>query len=336
LTKSPHFRSYWIQQNITELSQYSAAIADARRSAGSLVEDRVLLRSAEMAPSWNEAAVGEISRLAPASAGLYRAWASPSSEQAFELLRRKILEPGPDTQVASKTAPVVPLGDGAVGDEAELETRIDEPPLDLGPADIGAQLRAILATTKIEAMMEVGATRLQSDGVFVGIESGVVLLADSNWDANAIRAALSAAFARQLSTAEPGAPWTEHGSGANAYSELDGLQPLALRTDGSILIIARSGDLMAAILSARSAQPVAGARYRALYRHSSELPNFTKMMRLIDNPLAKEAAGNPPEPAFLSGNIASLGQTLARIDWESISVHDSGAIVSQNLVYKLK
>jgi len=336
LPKSPHFRSYWIQQNITELSQYSAAIADARRAEGSLVEDRVLLRSAEIAPSWNEAAVGEISRLAPANAGLYRAWATPTSDQAFELLRRKILEPRPDTQVASKTAPVVPLGDGAVGDETDLETRIDEPPLDLGPADIGAELRAILATTKIEAMMEVGGTRVQSDGVFVGIESGVVLLADSNWDANAIRDAVSAAFAKQLSTAELGAHWTEHGSGANAYSGLDGLQPLALRTDGRILIIARSGDLMAAILSARSAQPVAGARYRAVYRHSNELPNFVKMMRLIDNPLAKEAAGNPPEPPFFSGNMTSLGQTLARIDSESIAVHDTGATVSQNLVYKLK
>jgi len=336
LAKSPHFRSYWIQQNITELSQYSAAIADVRRSDGSLVEDRVLLRSAEVSPAWNEAAVGEISRLAPANAGLYRAWATPTSDQAFELLRRKILEPRPDTQIAPKTAPVVALGDGAVGDETDLETRIDEPPLETGAPDIGAELRNILRNSKIDAMMDVGATRVQSDGVFVGTESGVVLLADSNWDADAIRGAVSAAFAKQLSTVENGARWIDRGASANAYSEMEGLQLVALRVSGRALIIATSGDLMAAILGGLPAQPLPGARYRAEYRHSKELPNFIKMMRLIDNPLAKETAGNPPEPAFLSGNIASLGETLARIDSESIAVHDTGAVVAQNLVYKLK
>ena len=336
LTKSPHFRSYWIQQNITELAQYSAAIADVRRSEGSLVEDRVLLRSADVTPSWNEAAVGAISRLAPTSAGLYRAWASPTSDQAFELLRRQILQPRPATQIAPKAAPVVVLGDGAVGDETDLETRIDEPPLEMGPADIGAELRTILSNTKIDAMMDVGATRVQSDGVFVGTERGVVLLADSDWNANAIRDAVGAALAKQLSTVVHGAHWVDHGSGASAYSELDGLQPVALRANGRVLIIATSGDLMTAILSGLPAQPLMGARYRAAYRHSKELPNFVKMMRLIDNPLAKEAAGNPPEPAFFSGNIASLGQTLVRIDSESIAVHDTGATVAQDLVYKLK
>ena len=60
------------------------------------------------------------------------------------------------------------------------------------------------------------------------------------------------------------------------------------------------------------------------------------MMRLIDNPLAKQTTGDSPEPAFFSGNIASLGQALSRIGSESIVVHDTGSIVTQNVVYKLK
>jgi hypothetical protein len=79
-----------------------------------------------------------------------------------------------------------------------------------------------------------------------------------------------------------------------------------------------------------------GARYAAAYRHSTELPNFIKMMRLIDNPLVKQTTGDAPEPAFFSGNIASLGQALSRIGSESIVVHDTGSIVTQNAVYKLK
>lgn len=336
LGRSPHFRSYWIQQNISELKQYAAAIADAGRASGELREDRVLLRGAEIAPAWNEAAAGEVMRLAPQSAGLYRAWASPSSQQAFDLIRRKILEPRPETRIESKVAPVVALGGGAVGDETDLETHIDEAPLETGSPAIGAELRKLLDSVTIDAMMDVGSSRVLPDGVFVGTESGVVLLARSDWDNIAVRDALTAAFAQQLSTGALGARWVDRAAGSNSYSELDGLQPLTLRTTGRILMIAGSRDLMEGMLAGVGRQPVAGARYAALYWHSKELPNFIKMMRLIDNPLAKTAAGNPPEPAFFSGNIASLGQALARIDSESIVVHDTGAVLTQNLVYKLK
>jgi len=60
------------------------------------------------------------------------------------------------------------------------------------------------------------------------------------------------------------------------------------------------------------------------------------MTRLIDNPLVKPSSSDAPEPSFFSGNIASLGSSLAAIDSESILVHDSGAMVTQNLVYQLK
>ena len=38
----------------------------------------------------------------------------------------------------------------------------------------------------------------------------------------------------------------------------------------------------------------------------------------------------------ISGNLASLGQALGRVDSESIAVHDTGAVVTQSLVYQLK
>jgi hypothetical protein len=337
LTRSPHFRSYWIQRNITELGQYSAAIADAGRASGELHERRVLLRTAEIAPAWNEAAVGEVLRLAPASAGVYRAWASPSPQKAFELLRRKIIDPHPETQIASKSAPVVALDSGAVGDETELEIRIDEPPLETGAPDMGSELRKLLDGVQIEAMLAIGSTSVQPDGVFVGTESGVALLAASDWDAAAVRNALTAAFGSMLTTSDNGAHWLDRGAGANSYFELDGLQPLAIAAHGRTLMIATSRGLLEAMLASPAKSPfISGARYAALYRHSTELPNFVKMMRLIDNPLAKETSGDPPEPAFFSGNVASLGQTLARIGSQSIAVHDTGSIVTESVIYKLK
>jgi len=337
LTRSPHFRSYWIQQNITDLRQYAAAIADAGRTSGELHEDRVLLRLAEIAPDWNEAAVGEVTRMAPANAGVYRAWAAPSAQKAFELLRRKILQPRPETQIVSKTAPVVALDSGAVGDETELEIRIDEPPLETGTPDIGSELRKLLETVPLAAMLDIGSTKVQPDGVFVGTESGVVLLAASDWDSSAVRNAITTAMANMLTTDQLSVHWLDRGAGANSYFELDGLQPLRLAVHGRILAIASSQELLEAMLAGVAGPPAtSGARYAAVYRHSMELPNFVKMMRLIDNPLAKQTTGDAPEPPFFSGNVASLGQTLGRVGSEWISVHDTGSIVTQNVVYKLK
>jgi hypothetical protein len=322
LSKSPHFRSYWIQQNITELKQYTAAISDAGRAGGELRENRVLFRGVEIAPEWNESAVSEIARLAPASAGIYRAWASPTAEQAFELIRRKLLEPRPESQVPSKTAPVVALGDGAVGSETDLETRIDEPPLQTGDQPVGAELRKVLDAAKLSAMLNVGATRVQTDGVFVGIDSAVALMAESNWNSAAVRDAVAAAMSKLLSI---------------DHSDLEGLAPFAIGVNGRMLVLANRKELLDAMLAGLSSQAVGpGARYAAAYRHTREFPNFVKLMRLIDNPLNKESSPDPSEPAFFSGNMASLGRTLARVDSESITVHDTGAIVTQNLVYKLK
>jgi hypothetical protein len=337
LTKSPHFRSYWIPQNITELSQYAAAISVDTRASGELREERILLRAKDIAPAWNEPAVGELMRLVPASASVYRAWASPSAGKAFESIRKKILTPRSEAPVDSKIAPVAALSGGAVGDETELETRIDEPPLETGAPDIGSELWKLLLGMQLDAMLEVGSSRVLPDGVFVATDFGVALLAGADWDAAAARDAVAAAFEKQLTTAHLGARWIEGGTGANTYFELDGLQPLALAARGKILVVATSKDLLAAML-AGVANPASapGARYAAGYRHSKELPNFVKMMRLIDNPLAKESKQDPPEPAFFSGNIASLGQVLGRIESQSIVVHDTGVNVTENVVYRLK
>src|SRR4029077_11423218 len=44
LVPSPHFRTYWVQQNITDLKPYSAGISDLYRSSQQYREERVLLK----------------------------------------------------------------------------------------------------------------------------------------------------------------------------------------------------------------------------------------------------------------------------------------------------
>ncbi|MGH9578221.1 MAG: hypothetical protein ACRD3R_12355, partial [Terriglobales bacterium] len=98
LARKPHFRSYWVQGNISEMGAYRAGVADLHRSAGEFREERVLLAAAaspaansaadEDAARSSDAALADALRLVPPDAGLYRAWASPAVPDAHELLRQ--------------------------------------------------------------------------------------------------------------------------------------------------------------------------------------------------------------------------------------------------------
>ena len=46
IVRTPYFRSYWVQTNITEMKQYTSAVSDLYRSGSSYREERVLLRRA--------------------------------------------------------------------------------------------------------------------------------------------------------------------------------------------------------------------------------------------------------------------------------------------------
>ena len=315
LMQSPYMRSYWVQRNASELKQYGSAISDATRAAGEIRENRSLFRLTgsrlnEEPPAWNENAVAQITRLVPANAGLYQAWASPTPEQAFALVRAKLLQPQSGGGPASRIAPGVGSPDSIVGSESDLETRIDEAPFVGGGGPLPDAVRDLLATGKLEAMLSVGVSRVLPDGVFAGLGSAVVLLRSSNWDAGMALGAL-----------------------ASAGMTFDGPSPMALLTSGPLLILSDRPDLAQSIL-AGAGKPAAQAagRYSAAYQHGRELPNFIKLTRLIDNPLRM-----PDQPMFFSQNAGSLGQSmLGRLDSASMVVHDTGTVVTQKLVYKLK
>jgi hypothetical protein len=49
---------------------------------------------------------------------------------------------------------------------------------------------------------------VQTDGVFVGTDSAVALMAESNWNPAAVRDAVSAGLSRLLSVDQAGIRWT--------------------------------------------------------------------------------------------------------------------------------
>jgi hypothetical protein len=300
LLNSPQFRSYWIQRNSSSLKQYSAGIADLFRDAGQIREERILLRS-EPAESLRagETAVSRILAYVPNNAGLYRAWASPSTADAADLVYRKIYSPAAGAAPPSEFAPGAASPDQIAGTETDLETRIDQEPLNLGDRNKEYNdLRANLARVKIDAMMEIQSSRTLPDGVFVVNPRAVILLAASDWNASAIRTEFSLAR-------------------------------------GRVLVLADNKPMLDAIVQKLTAPPVPelAASYAASFRLGQELAPYTKMMRLIDHSHAPE--GNSQEPQFLSQNVASLGRTMGRVESASITVHDNGTTIPQTVIHKL-
>jgi hypothetical protein len=299
LLTSPQFRSYWIQRNTSTLKQYSAGIADLFRDAGQIREERVLLRSEpreSMASA--ETAVSRILAYVPNDAGLYRAWASPSTTDAADLVYRKIYSPAAGAPPPSEIAPDAASPDQIAGTETDLETRIDQAPLNVGDRNKEYNdLRVNLAKMKIDAMVEMQSSRTLPDGVFVVNPRAVILLAASDWDANAIRTEFSLA-------------------------------------QGRVLVLADNKPMLDAIAQRLTAPPVPqlAASYAASFRLGQELTPYTKMMRLIDHSHLPE--GTSQEPQFFSQNVASLGRTLSRVESASITVHDNGATVPQTVLYK--
>ena len=349
LLRTPHFRSYWIQNNLSELRPYSAAVSDLHRSAGEYREERVFLRaqsaaaeSEGAAPSREseEAAVGALLPFVPDSCGIYRAWAAPKVDDAVALLERKVLLPHTGAPPASKEAPGAYLSGGVVGSEADLETRIDEPPLSDVRSGVAVEpLRKLFQDARLQGLLQLQSTR--ETGGFVATPSAMVLLSASDWNPQAVKDALVPAVETLWSTSRLGLRWVEKKQGAVSYSELDGLAHLAVGARGRFLVIGESSDSVAALLAKAPAEPsTKGATYAAGFCHAAERENLARMVRWMDFPLlpaepAGQGAGGR-EPAFFSQNMASFSSTLSRVESSSILVRDSGPTVSQTVVYKWK
>jgi hypothetical protein len=329
LARTFQFRSHWVQNNIPELRQFSAGLADLERARGEIRERRVLLRTApEQVTDTDESATGQLLAAVPDDAGLYRAWLHPAGVQAAQWMEEKLFPVATGAAPGSNSAPVVRETQSA-GSEIDLELRIDERPI-TESRDSFKALRDVLVAARIDAMLDVSSTRVDADQVFVQPHSALVLLASAGWNADAIRAALGTAAEGVWSNFAT-ATWR---AGVGGVRELEGLGKIAIASEGKWLVIGDSAEMVNAVFSRRNRTALAGAAYAAGWRHARELPHFERMTRLIDFPqMPDPQAGG--EPLFFSGNLASLGRTLMRIDAATIVVHDAGTMLRESVVYKL-
>jgi len=301
LARTPQFRSYWIQNSVSDLRAYRSGVADLRREPGQMREERVMLRmlpqgvQAEAPPALSAGIAGMI----PEGAGLYRMWSSPAADMVVAALRQKVLTPGLSKPViAPRDAPQVGLGGGESGNVTDLETRIDEAPLaEAGAAFDERPLRKLLADSKPRAMLVAQTARDIPGGFFEGTRSVVIVEADS-WDAAVVREAIGAAGTVR----------------------------------GRFLVVGNAG------LAGSAPSLGAGVVYAGGFAHAQERGGYIKILRLMDQAPAWMSQVNPDQPRsplYFAENLVSLSNTLERLTNVSIVVRDTGGTLRQTVVYRM-
>ena len=336
LVPNGYFRTYWVQQNITDLSQYSAAVSDLFRSGTQYREERVLIRKKEpeqTASAEGEAAAAEVTRLVPDNAGVYVAIANPSADSAFALLENKLLAPHLGPAPVSQLAPQVQLTSGEQGGGSDLETRIDQAPAQHPAGQQSSALKELLEKTPILASLQVQSTERDNAGVFVRIRSSVVLVGATDWGETAVQSALADFVRPGLTAGQFGVGWQPQ----TGYEEFDGVWPLAVAVRGKYLVLSDSSTLMESLLAnfSRKSDRKAGDLL-AGFNHDQERENFGRLSGLIDRPngIETNAQGGEHEPQFFSGNMASLSKTLAGVSAERIELRSDGGKVHQTVTYE--
>lgn len=336
LAPNGYFRTYWVQQNITDLSQYGAAVSDLFRSRKQYREQRVLIRKKafENEPSGESlAAAADLLRLVPENSGAYESTANPTAASSFALLETKLLAPHLGPAPASRIAPAVELTSGEQGSGTDLETRIDLAPqtASTSPQSLSA-LRLLLEKTPVLASLAVESTDRDSAGVFVRIHSAIVLATSSSWDDQAVRAAITDFVRPALTASQLGLGWTQQ----NGYQQLDGLWTLAVSVRERYLLVSDDPTLMESLCGNFSRNPDRKpVAYAAGFNHRQERDNFVRFTTLIDRPNVRAAGTDPGEqPQFFSGNVAGLSAALGAVSAERIETQSERERVRQTVTYE--
>ena len=338
ISVDPRFRTYWIQQNITELHGYRAAICDLYRENNAYREERVLLPVGDAPNPRPDSIVAarDLAASVPDDTGYYSAIADPSSDTVVAAIQAKLLNRNRGAVVAEQqAAPNVALGDGVAGSGSDLETRIDEAPATRAAGkDALAALKQMIAKSDVQAMLVTQATQPAADNVFVRIDSAIVLQAGHDWDAAGMRTALLQGVLPGLTAAELGAKWQIKRQGSVDYLALDGLVPLAFYAKGSLLVIADGPQQLLPHIAAGKVTSETPVNYTAGVNLARERANFHKMVGLMDGVNRRGSSLSPREPEFLSGNISSLSQSLAAVESQTIAVRTEKNRVLQTVTYK--
>lgn len=307
LVKTPHFRSYWIQRNGSEIRQYAAAIADLNRHEDRVEERRMLFRAQAIPVSPDAGRAGQMLALVPEAAGFYRAASEPVVDEVVDRLARKLIDPGPGQPAANRLAPAAADPDATLGSPSDLETRIDERPLKRDSRANLDPVRQLLNGNHLLAELEIGATATLPDGVFLEPRQTVALLGRTAWNASAARAAFP--------------------------------DTMTVQAKGALLVMGRDPQQVKAMTEQSAGGRPVAVSYAAGFRFHPEFDRLMNLFQLLEEGDSSDSyqsqPGGPAAPRFFSGNLASLGRTLLKMDSASITIRELGERVEEQVQYRL-
>jgi hypothetical protein len=329
---TPHFRIYWIQQNITTMQGYGSAISDLYREGATYREERVILpkqQPDEVALAQSAQAVTDLLGSLPKDYGFYQVGAT-DAKASLAVLEQKILAPQFGVAHVEPLAPQVQLTSGQAGTATDLETRIDaEPASRATSVNASENLRLQLEKSGTQALLVVQATRKNADDVMMSIPAVVAVEGANNWDVPSVQSAVQEMLAPGLTAAHLGLQWREVKE-AGGYYEIDGLSALQMAVRGKILYFANDAALLSSVLQARN-QPLSHpASYAAGFNHSRERQNFYKFTNLVD----QHAEDKEGAPRFFSQNIAGFSRAFNQLDSEEIITRQTKDRIQQTVTYR--
>ncbi len=335
---APQFRTYWIQQNITEMQSYRAAVSDLYREGRIYREERALLRMTQegtkeaTGAQIEPATVDALLPLPPDDSGFYQARVC-TPQEAVDVLEQKVLSPRLTGFRSQSVAPQTLLTSGVMGSESDLDTRIDAA-TPSSKEDSSSELRRQFAQAGARAFLVVQGTRRNQDGVLLTLPSVMVFASSHDWSLQSLQSALQADLAPSLTAAKLGLGWKPVDQGGG-YSELDGVHPLQLAVRGKLLYIGNQPEMLTAMLQKKNTavQPQ-GAIYAAGFNHAGERQNFYEFSAAIDRSSQPQSRYETNQPRFFSQNIASLSRALARLESEKIVVREAKNKVFQTVTYR--
>ena len=336
LARTSYFRSYWIQENVSDLRAYRSGVADVFRSPERIREQRVLLKvPGDETRAAAQAALGPLLARVPENAGLYEVYGGGSSEKAVALLRDKLLDPGPlgGAYGPYAYAPPAPGGAVEVGNEAALETRIDQaPPERSAEAFDPAPLSALFDEAGVKASLLLQSQRPGPDGALPANDACIFLELASPAALEPFVQAVSASSAGLWTVSGIGANWEQDGQ----IFALEGLNPLFAWVGGSQAALANSAQLLRAAIANRPAPPSPPeAVFAAGFRHARESGLYEGTMARIDYlQYGAPNQGENREPNLFSENVASLSRALERVVEVRLERRDMGERVDETVVYE--
>lgn len=331
LAVTPHFRTYWVQQNITEMQSYASAISDLYREGPVYREERVVIPKTaadESALAQSTQAVSGLLSSVPRDFGFYRA-GTADARQSLTVLQQKVLASQSRGVATEKMAPQIQLTNGQTGASSDLETRIDaEPATHPAGVDPSEALLRELQKARPQALLLVQMTRKNSDGVLLSIPAVVAIAAAADWDISALQKAAQEMMAPGITAANLGLAWRE--AKESGYYELDGLNPMQMAIRGRTAYFSNDATLLRSVLQAKNPVLTQSLIYAASFSHSRERQNFYHLSSLLD----QNARATDAEPQFFSQNVASFSRSFAKLESEEVITRQTRDKIQQTVTYR--